>query len=742
MTKVQRMVRRAAVLCGLSLVVPMVAPSQAAAPPAEVRQCLQERLHGQETMAQKCFMALTRANAPYLRAEGDWGLDRYDAANAEFRAAVAQADANALYRTRWGELLHERFNSVDAAGLFREALQRDPRDAQALLGLARVSADGFDDKAVSWAQQALAVDPKLAPAHELLAELALQDDQPEIAGKEADTALALDPEALDAMALHAVIEILADRSGDAWWARIRGINAAYGRGYAIAAEHLIFNRRYQDGVALYRKALELSPHLWSARSELGINLMRLGQDEEARQQLMQCYDNGYRNDATVNSLRLLDTLRDFATFTDSTTILKLHRKEAQLLYPYFHDVLTQAITAYQTKYHMQLDGPVQVEVYPDHEDFAVRTLGMPGLGALGVTFGQVVAMDSPSGRKPGEFHWASTLRHELSHVFILKATRHRVPRWFTEGLAVHEETAASPEWGDPITPDIIVALRDHKLLPVAELDRGFIHPQYDTQVLVSYFEAGRICDYIQSRWGAAKLLELVRQFAIPRSTPEAIRTALGMEPAAFDAQFQAWLYQDTASLVSGFDAWHKQLAALVSAMRARRYDEVLNQGESVIALYPDYVFDANAYQMLAEAALAEGRNAIAISALRRYVEHRGREPASLEELAKLQSQAGDRAAAIATLEQINFIDPVFDTQSHRQLGDLLMEAKDFAAARREFNAVLAMQPLDKAQSSYDLARACHAMGDADCAMNAVLAALEVAPDFKPAQKLLLELTGQ
>ena len=50
---------------------------------------------------------------------------------------------------------------------------------------------------------------------------------------------------------------------------------------------------------------------------------------------------------------------------------------------------------------MKLPGPVQVEVYPDHEDFAVRTMGMPGLGALGVTFGEVVAMDSPSGRKPG-----------------------------------------------------------------------------------------------------------------------------------------------------------------------------------------------------------------------------------------------------------------------------------------------------------------------------------------------------
>ena len=51
---------------------------------------------------------------------------------------------------------------------------------------------------------------------------------------------------------------------------------------------------------------------------------------------------------------------------------------------------------------------MQVEVYPDHEDFAVRTMGMPGLGALGVTFGYVVAMDSPSGRPPGTFHWAST----------------------------------------------------------------------------------------------------------------------------------------------------------------------------------------------------------------------------------------------------------------------------------------------------------------------------------------------
>ncbi len=124
------------------------------------------------------------------------------------------------------------------------------------------------------------------------------------------------------------------------------------------------------------------------------------------------------------------------------------------------------------------------------------------------------------------------------------------------------------------------------------------------------------------------------------------------------------------------------------------------------------------------------------------MEHRGRDPTALEQLAKLQQDAGDNAGAIATLQQLDLIDPVFDTDSHRHLGELLLNAGDFGGARREFGAVLALRPLDPAQANYDLARACHAARDAACAMTAVLAALEAAPDFKPAQKLLLELTGQ
>ena len=112
----------------------------------------------------------------------------------------------------------------------------------------------------------------------------------------------------------------------------------------------------------------------------------------------------------------LDSYKNFVTFKDHDTILKLQKKEADLLYPYVEAEMKRSIADYEKKYKMKLPGPVQVEVYPDHEDFAVRTLGMPGLGALGVTFGEVVAMDSPSARKPGDFNWASTLRHEMSHV--------------------------------------------------------------------------------------------------------------------------------------------------------------------------------------------------------------------------------------------------------------------------------------------------------------------------------------
>ena len=717
----------------------MLAGAAATARAALPADCAALLRHGHRTEAHACYQALTLSADPYLRAEGDWGLELYQDANNEFRAAVARADGNALYRVRWGRLFHERFNSTEAAKLFGEALERDPKNAGAYVGLAVVAADAFERKAREYAEKALSFDPKLVEAHEVLATLALEDSNPAEAVKQADEAIQIAPDALDAFAIHAAVELVADRSPDAWVRQMLQVNPTYGRGYALMASQLIMNRRYDDGVAYYRKAIDLDPRLWSAHSQLGINLMRLGQVDEPRRQLEMAYTNGYRDAATVNSLRLLDSYANFTVFKSADTILKLDSKEAALLRPYVDDVLKRAMTTYAQKYKMTLPAPVQIEVYPNHEDFAVRTEGLPGLGALGVTFGTVVAMDSPSGRKPGSFNWASTLWHETNHVYVLTATRHRVPRWFAEGLAVHEEGLGNPAWADRLTPDVVVALRDKKLLPIAQLDRGFIHPEYPEQVLVSYFQAGRICDFIEERWSADKLVEMLHAFTELTPTPDVVQQSLGLAPAAFDQQFQEWLYKKSGPIVTRFDEWRAGLRHLVELVNAGQSDAALQEGETVRRLYPEYVQDANAYEFLAQLKIAKGDKAGAIAVLVDYQKFGGSSPTTLKQLASLQEDHGKTREAAATLDAINEIYPVSDDDLHRRLGALWLKQENYAGAVREYAAVVALHPLDKAGALYDLAQAYFAARQFDKAEQSVLGALEAAPGFRPAQQLLLKI---
>jgi len=721
-----------AAMVALSVVMPALAETPAS--------CHEQRRRGRLGEARTCYAALVRSPNPYERAEGYWGLEQYREANEQFRLAVEREPKNPLYRVRWGRLYLERYQPADAAQLFREALKIEPRHPGALLGLALVASESFEAKAVELAEAALKADPRLVEARELLAYLALEDGNEARAVLEADRALELSAEALDAMAIRATMDWLNDRAQTPWIDRILALNPAYGEAYAMAGHFFVLNRRYEEGIEFYRRAIELNPRLWKARSELGVNLMRLGREEEARRHLELCYANGYQSPATVNTLRLLDSYKNFEIFKTDNTVLRLHRREAAVLRPYFEAELQRAIATFEKKYRLKLRQPVQVEVYPDHEDFAVRTLGMPGLGALGVTFGHVVAMDSPSARKLGTFHWASTLWHELSHVFVLTATAHRGPRWFTEGMAVHEETAVSPEWGDRIDPLVIEAIKERKLLPVVSLDRGFVRPSYPGQVQVSYFQAGRICDFIAERWGYSKLLEMIEAFGRRKQTAEVIEQQLGLAPEEFDRRFLAWLEAKTRKLVDGFDDWRKQMKALAEAARAGRHEEVLERGPALRDLYPDFVEEGSAYELLAAAHLAKGDVASAADELERYARAGGRSPAVLKQLAQLRREQGRSREAVAALERLLYIDPVSDEELHRRLGELYLELGEYAGAIREFQAVVAMNPIDIAAARFNLAKAYRAAGRLDEALDQVIASLEAAPGYRPAQKMLLELS--
>ncbi|HEY3937761.1 MAG TPA: hypothetical protein VGL97_10040 [Bryobacteraceae bacterium] len=707
---------------------------------AQVDTCKTLRHHGRLDEAQACFTNLLKDGDPFVRAQGYWGLERYDDANVEFRTANKNHPNSPAIKTAWGELYLEHYQPGDAAKLFEEALEVDPTYARALLGMARVAAQAYDKKAVSMAEEALRRDPKLYEAAELLAYLALEDNDPKKATEEAEKALAISGESLDGMAVLASIDWLNGKEPSEWMPRILKINPVYGEAYATGAHFFEINRRYEEAIAYYRKALQLNDRLWAARSQLGVNLMRLGFESEAKEQLERCYEAHFRDPETVNSLRLLDTLDNYETFKTATTELMINKQEAALLRPYIEPELQRAVATYERKYHMKLPGPVRLEVYPNHDDFVVRTLGLPGQGGLlGVTFGLVVAMDSPSARPPGEFNWASTMWHELSHVYVLTATHHLVPRWFTEGLAVHEEGAASPDWADRMTPEIVMALQKKQLLPVLELDRGFVRPQYPTQVIVSYYQAGKICDYIAERWGDGALLGMIHSYAARKTTSEAIEDNLHENAASFDKDFAAWLDQKTGNTVREFDEWKLGLKAAYGDSQNGKKEEAGQRALAVQNFYPEYVGNDSAYELAADSYLSKGDKPAALKELEQYRDMGGKSPQVLKKLASVEQETRNVKQAEVTLEKLNYIYPE-DEEIHRKLSSLLLASGDASGAVRESQAVLALKPADTAESHYELAKALHAAHRLSEAKDQVVMALEAAPGFKPAQQLLLQLS--
>lgn len=710
-----------------------------AAAAESLADCEKHVHYGQNVQARGCYSALVSSPNPALKAEGLWHTGDKFGANDQFRLAVKQHPQDPALRVRWGRLYLESEQIEDAGALFKEALDINKDYAPAMVGLALCGARNFDRKAADMADAARKADPKLLEAQELVAFLALEDNNSAKATEEANKALAMNSESLDALAVLASVDAVADKPMQPWLDKISKINPVYGEAWSKIGHFYVINRRYKEGIAAYRKAIELDSNLWAARAELGVNLMRQGQDGEAYKELQLCFNSGYKPPMVVNSLTLMDSYKNFATFESPISILRIKKKEAEVLRPYVQAEIDQAIATYNKKYKMKLSGPVEVELYPDHEDFAVRTMGMPGLGALGVTFGLSIAMDSPSARPPGQFHWASTLWHEMSHVYVLTATGHRVPRWFTEGVSVYEETATHKDWGDRLDPVAIKAIKENKLLPIAELDRGFIRPSYKDQVVVSYFQGGQVCTYIVERWGWDKILAMIKDFSAETSTAEVIEKELGVKPEAFDKDFLTWLDQRTHTQVANFDKWKEEMKGLSENAAAKKWDAVIADGPRIRALYPDYLEGGNAYEFIADAYMAKGDKQSAMKQLEDYSREGGKEPATIKRLADLETELGHKPEAMRTLERLNYIYPQ-DEDLHTKLGELYLEAKQTPLAIREYEVLVALKPTDVAGARYHLALAYQQGGRLDDAKDQVLQALESAPGYRPAQKLLLELT--
>jgi cellulose synthase operon protein C len=266
-----------------------------------------------------------------------------------------------------------------------------------------------------------------------------------------------------------------------------------------------------------------------------------------------------------------------------------------------------------------------------------------------------------------------------------------------------------------------------------------VRPEYPNQVLVSYYQAGKICDYMAAQWGDAAILGMIHSYAARQTTAEAIQPNFHESAGSFDKNFATWLDSKTGNTVRHFDEWEKGMKAAHADLRDGKKDDALRKGLAIRNYYPDYVGAGSDYDLLSNVYLSSGRKAEAADELSRYRDLGGTDIAALKKLAQLEQESSKPKEAISTLEKLNFIYPE-DEDVHRKLGDLLLKDGQTDPAIREFRAVLALKPADAAESHFDLARALNAAHQSTEAKDQVLTALEAAPDFKPAQQLLLQLS--
>jgi tetratricopeptide (TPR) repeat protein len=316
--------------------------------------------------------------------------------------------------------------------------------------------------------------------------------------------------------------------------RVLAVDPALSGAFLLTARVLEDRRRFAEAVDLSRRATEVDPSDPDAWFSLGRNLLNLGREEEAKEALEKASRaDPWRSIFRENFRKVLDALDDYATGGTENFEIRIHAGEDAALRPLYERALERSFEDLRKRYGYTPETPILLEVFRDAQDFSARTLGVPGFGAVGACFGRVVTLDSPGALPPGTFAWRSTAHHELAHVFHLQMTRGRVPRWFTEGLAVHEERVASDSWVRNMDRDLVSALANGEVLGLLEIDGAFRGPS----IMWAYYQGGLMCDWLERDFGMPKILEMLRLYGEDLGNAAVVERALGLTPEAFDAAF-------------------------------------------------------------------------------------------------------------------------------------------------------------------------------------------------------------
>ena len=483
-------------------------------------------------------MGLVGRAAQLLRSPKD-ANDAYDAAE---RALPGDTQI-LLFRA---QLFLEKYDPGHAEEVLNEILSKAPAEPEALLLLARVKlAQALDfDEAERLARLALSVNAKAGAAYAILVGISLRDNDLERAAQQLSAGESAQPGNLELLSLRVAERFLADdRAGvDAAKKAVFAQNPQYSQLYSIVSEFADWEHRYDEIVRMMREAVAIDSEDGVAYAELGLNLIRSGDDAGGVAALRRAFAIDPYNVRVFNTLNLYEKTiaKDYVTVDHPPFRIRYHKDERAILERYVPALLDEAWAKMVKAYGFTPETPIGVELYAERQNFGIRTGGLPETAIQGVCFGRTLAAMSP---KYESFNLGMTLWHELSHVFHIQLSKSHVPRWFTEGLAEYETIIRRPEWAREQDPDLYQALRAGRMPAVANMTRAFTRAEELNDVATAYYASSQLMSLWATEYGMPKLSEMLREWGAGQRTPQVLRGVLGKAPEQLDGDFRAALAQ-------------------------------------------------------------------------------------------------------------------------------------------------------------------------------------------------------
>jgi len=665
-----------------------------------------------------------------------------------------------------GELALAKKDFPLAAETFEEAVKAFPNDPEMHFGLSRSIEKSQPPLAAHHLSESLRLNPKFIPALLYRIENEIDSEQYADATKHLDEVLAINKANPLAWSYKAVMAHLENEKEIETKCRDTAL-VTWSENPAV--DHLIGRKlsqkyRFAEGAAHQRQALQFSPGYLSARIQLAQDLLRLGQEDEGWKLSELALKQDAYDIQVFNLVQLRDQLAKFTSLDAPGFRVRMETKEAGI---YGDDVLHLLQRARETlcaKYAMELKDDITVEIFPDPNDFAVRTFGLPGAsGYLGVCFGKVITANSPASQKDNPSNWQSVLWHEFCHVVTLEKTHNRMPRWLSEGISVYEERQAGITWGQRMSPRHRKRILDGRIAAVRDMSGTFLRPEKPEDLQFAYYQSSLLVEYLIEKYGLDSMKKVLDDLgaglhintAIERHTTSldqidmefrdyameiARRLAPDLDWEQYDLtgikddddpdRLEHWV-ADHPSSIQGLTLVADQMVSRREYVKAKKYLARL------IELYPEQTGAESAYVTLAAVHRELNEPADERRVLEMYAERTDDAKSALLRLIELQSATQDWNAANKSVQRLLEVNPLLpQAQKARAATSEQLSHNDDAI--KALDAWLLMDPDDPADAHFRLARLLHLKSDSR-AKSHVLAALEAAPRFRDAQKLLLQI---